>query len=284
VTLDLTELIKSTNQIVDQVFDKNIRIHLDLEEGLYVKGNKSFLSQVFMNLYTNARDAMPDGGYLEATAKAINEKVVVTVRDTGYGMDKKTQERIFDPFFTLKEVGKGTGLGLSTTHGIIAQHGGTIHVFSEPGAGTTFKIELPLALDEIEPEQKPIGTVSPGSGQKVLIVDDEPPALDALTHLTTSLGYQPLSYDSPNDALKEYSQLSPDIVLMDRNMPEMDGITCIRKIVEGDPDAKIIIISGYEASGPDGIEQDIRGKIKGYLTKPCGREELGRILSQALVE
>lgn len=281
-TLDLTDLIENTNQIVDQVFDKNIRIHLELEQGLFVKGNKSFLSQVFMNLYTNARDAMPDGGYLEAIAKAVNGKAVVTVRDTGYGMDKKTQERIFDPFFTLKEVGKGTGLGLSTTHGIIAQHGGTINVFSEPGVGTTFKIELPLAEDKISLEHKAIGAVQEGIGQRVLIVDDEPPALDALTHLTKSLGYQPLSYDNPGEALKEYHELSPDIVLMDRNMPEIDGITCIRKIMEDDPDAKIIIISGYEAFGPDGIDQDIKGKIKGYLTKPCGREELGRVLSQAL--
>ena len=117
--MDLADVIKKTSDIIDRVFNKNIKIKVDLEERLYVVGNQSLLSQVFMNLFSNARDAMPDGGKLRVEAKRRKDKIVVKVSDTGYGMDEETMEKIFDPFFTLKDVGKGTGLGLSTTHGIV---------------------------------------------------------------------------------------------------------------------------------------------------------------------
>ncbi|UCF85558.1 MAG: FHA domain-containing protein, partial [Desulfobacteraceae bacterium] len=114
VDLDLADVIEKTHKIIDRVFDKNIEIKLNIGENLFVKGNHSLLSQVFLNLLTNARDAMPDGGILLVEAKKMDNKVVAIVSDSGYGMDKETLDQIFDPFFTLKDVGKGTGLGLST--------------------------------------------------------------------------------------------------------------------------------------------------------------------------
>ena len=284
VGLDLTDVIMKAYEIIEKVFNKNIEIKLNLEKELFVKGNRSLLSQVFMNLFTNARDAMPNGGTLLVEAKKKKDVVVAVVSDTGHGMAKETVEKIFDPFFTLKDVGKGTGLGLSTSHGIIRQHKGIVAVTSEPGKGTTFEVSLPLEKKEMTQEPRPDRKVVVGKGQKVLIVDDELLTLEALTNLTNNLGYKAISVDSAVGALNNYNKWGPDIVLMDRGMPEMDGITCIKKIMEMDPTARIVIISGYGESGEDGIDENVRSLIKGYLTKPCGAEELSRMLSRVLEE
>lgn len=282
VNLDLADVIKKTYEMIGRILDKKIEVKLDLEEKLFVKGSHSFLSQVFMNLFTNARDAMPDGGRLLIEAKKKKDRVVAIVSDTGHGMDKKTLENIFDPFFTLKEVGKGTGLGLSTTHGIVKQHGGSISVSSQPGKGTRFEIHFPLVKTEEIEKPKIQKEVILGNGQKVLIVDDERATLDSLSNLINVLGYKAISVDKPVEALKNYARWGPDIVLMDRSMPKMDGITCIKEIMKTDPKAKIIILSGYSESGPDGIDDNVKNLIKGYLTKPCGMQELSSTLSQAL--
>ena len=282
VHLELGDVIQEAYEIIERVFDKNIKITLDIDEGLCVRGDHSLLSQVFMNLFTNARDAMPGGGKLLVQAKRMEDNVVTRVSDTGHGMDKATLEKIFDPFFTLKDVGKGTGLGLSTTHGIIDQHKGTITVSSEPGKGTCFEITLPAAEEIAVQRVAPQSEIILGKGEKVLIVDDEHAALEALTNLAQSLGYHAISVDRPRDALGNYLRWLPDVVLMDRNMPEMDGVTCIKEIMKANPEAKILIVSGYENSGSEGIDEDVKKLIKGYITKPCGREELGRTLSQVL--
>lgn len=282
VSLDLGEVIRRTYEIIEKVFNKNIELSLEVDRGLYVKGNHSHLSQVFMNLFMNARDAMPEGGRLKVIARKEGKKVVATVTDTGQGMDKAVLEKIFDPFFTLKEVGKGTGLGLSTAHGIVEQHRGSISVRSKPGEGSTFTLAFPLvdvsAVTKIEREKK----VLFGKGEKVLIVDDERQALDSLSKLVKRLGYQPIPVDRAVEALGQYEESKPEVVLMDRSMPEMDGDDCIRRLVKTDPGARIIVVSGYDEYGPNGIDQDVKDTIKGYLTKPCGLEELSRAISQAL--
>jgi CheY-like chemotaxis protein len=280
--VDLVHIIKETHEIIERLFDKSIEIQLNLGKNLFVKGNRALLSQVFMNLFTNARDAMSGGGKLTIEAKKSKDKITAKVADTGHGMDKETLGKIFDPFFTLKEVGKGTGLGLSTSHGIIDQHNGSITVKSKPGKGTTFTIQLPLVKAENPEKAMPKKELLFGNGQKVLIVDDERPALEALSNLTKSLGYRPVSIEKPTEALKKYTRMSPDVVLLDRSMPEMDGSTFIMEITKIDPKARIIIISGYEESGPDGIDKDVKNLIMGYLTKPFKVEELSRALAQAL--
>jgi signal transduction histidine kinase/ActR/RegA family two-component response regulator/pSer/pThr/pTyr-binding forkhead associated (FHA) protein len=280
--VELSNIIIETHEIIERLFDKSIEIELNLGKNLFVKGNRALLSQVFMNLFTNARDAMSGGGKLIIKAKKSGDKVTATVADTGHGMDTETLGKIFDPFFTLKEVGKGTGLGLSTSHGIVDQHNGSITVKSKPGKGTTFTIQLPLVKAKKPEKAKPKKELLYGNGQKVLIVDDERPALEALSNLTKSLGYEAISIEKPTEALKKYSNMSPDVVLLDRSMPEMDGSIFIMKLMKIDPKARIIIISGYEESGPDGIEKDVKSLIMGYLTKPFKVEQLSRALAQAL--
>ncbi len=148
--LNLSLLINDTCGLVSQVFGKNIEISVDLPEMLPIMGDHFILSQVFMNLCINARDAMPNGGRLKAQAMQKEDRVEVIISDTGHGMDTETLERCFDPFFTTKDAGKGTGLGLSTTYGIIKDHGGEIHVSSEIDKGTTFKLYFPLASAAVE--------------------------------------------------------------------------------------------------------------------------------------
>jgi len=280
--LDMSDVIRQTHEIISRVFNKNIDIRVQAEKGLYVKGNRSLLSQVFMNLYSNASDAMPNGGRLRIDAVTKHDQVIVTVSDTGIGMDEETLEKIFDPFFTMKEVGKGTGLGLATVHGIIEEHNGSISVSSTPGKGATFRISLPNARPEAVEEIESGREIILGRGEKVLIVDDERPALDALAAIINKLGYKAIPMERPMEALDTYREIAPDLVLMDRGMPRMDGVTCARKIVERDPMARIIMVSGYEETGPNGIEESAKPLIKGYLTKPCRMEELSQVISRAL--
>ena len=142
--LDLAEVIWDTYKIIERVLDKRILVTMEVEDNLLIRGNERLLSEVFMNLFNNARDAMPEGGELTIRAKESNDVAIVTISDTGMGMDKETLEKMFDPFFSLKEVGKGSGLGLSTVHGIVEGHRGTILATSEPGKGTTFTLTFPL--------------------------------------------------------------------------------------------------------------------------------------------
>lgn len=280
--LDLAEVVMRIHEIVEKVFSKNIKIKMILEDGLQVRGNSSLLSQAFMNLFTNARDAMSNGGELTVKAKKINNKIVTYVSDTGHGIEEEVIDKIFDPFFTLKEVGSGTGLGLSTTHGIVEQHKGSITVSSRVDKGTTFKITLPISKGKINKKQELKGQLVKGDGQKIMIIDDEESVLESISNLVTQLGYAASAINKPTEAVDIYERWHPDLVLIDRNMPEMDGVQCIENILNLDPDAKIIIISGYESDGTNGISDNIRNSIKGYLTKPCNAVELSNMVYNVL--
>lgn len=282
VVTDLSQVIQETYGIVERLFDKNIQVSVEAEKDLFLRGNRSLLSQVFMNLFTNARDAMSGGGRLLVNARKDGDEILVVVSDTGYGMDKKTLEQIFDPFFTGKEVGKGTGLGLSTVHGIVEEHSGKISVSSSPGKGTTFKIRFPRTKEAAGSSRESEKHIVPGNGRKILVVDDEPGSLAALIGMTQSLGYKVAGVSRSVEAVEQYVEFQPDAVLMDRNMPDMDGISCIREIMRLEKNAKIVIVSGYESSGPNGIDEEVKKMIMGYLTKPCGLEELSLVLSEIL--
>ncbi|MBN1627913.1 MAG: response regulator [Deltaproteobacteria bacterium] len=280
--IDLSDVIKKTYEIIKRVFNKNIEINLDLEKDLWVKGNSSLLSQAFMNLFTNARDAMPKGGELSIKAKKVKNSVIAFVSDTGHGIEKEVIDKIFDPFFTLKEVGSGTGLGLSTTLGIVEQHKGSITVSSKPDKGATFKITMPLSEEQASQADKVKDDIIYGNKQKILIIDDEIIVLESMASLLEQMGYKAIPVNRSEQAMDSFLKYSPDLVLIDRNMPGLDGVACIREFMNADPDAKIVIISGYENSGHDGIEEDVKGMIKGYLVKPCGAAELSRMISQVL--
>jgi len=283
-TVDLGEVIRDTYKIIEKVFDKRIAITMEVEENLVIKGNKSLLSQVFMNLFNNAKDAMAEGGQLCIRAKRSDQRAIITVSDTGVGMDKETLEKIFDPFFSLKEVGRGYGLGLSTVHGIVQGHKGTISATSEPGKGSTFTLSFPLYKEAFrgdELESLP-DDLRFGRGEKILVVDDEESILNALVSMTERLGYRVKAARGGKQAIKIYREWNPHLVLMDRNMPEMDGLTCTREIMNIDPEGRVVIISGYEESGSNGIDQTTKEMIRGYMTKPCGIQDLSNVIANVL--
>jgi len=282
--IDLADVIDETFKLIRKSFDRKIEITLDIPGPLFIMGDHAGLSQVFFNLSTNARDAMPDGGELCVAAERENGSVVVTVSDTGQGMDAETREKCFDPFFTTKPVDLGTGLGLSTTYGIIKDHGGEIRLFSKPGAGAIFTIRLGLA-EKLEPEKREDEiTIIPGRDEKILIVDDETDLLESMEEVIEGIGYRAASAVNCKDALKRYKSWEPDIVLLDRNLPDTDGVGTANRIRSIDPNASIIMISGYESSGPNGIGSDAVTLIKGYLTKPIDIGVLSHMLRQILDE
>lgn len=280
--LNLCEVIQEAYQLISKSFDKKININIDIPEFLTITGDHSELSQVFMNLFNNARDAMAEGGKLTIKARKEKANVLVIISDTGHGMDKETQEKCFDPFFTTKEGKKGTGLGLSTTYGIVKEHQGKINVHSEPNKGTTFKLSFPTSITGERDERKgEIGTVK-GKGEKILLVDDEMVVIEPMHQLLDGLGYEVVPATSGKDAISRYQSWKPDVVLMDRNMPEMDGITCAQKILELDPKARIIMVSGYDERGPNGIDDRTEEAIKGYLIKPINMAQLTTLLADVL--
>jgi CheY-like chemotaxis protein len=233
-----------------------------------------------MNLLTNARDAMPNGGIIKIESRQEEKKAVIKVSDTGEGMSKQTRDRCFDPFFTTKEVGKGTGLGLSTTYGIVKSHEGEITVESEPGRGSIFTLYFPLADIGKPADLEVPSEIVRGSGEHVLVVDDEVEIQIALQDLLECLGYRPLFASKGAEAIQTYETWQPRAVLMDVNMPEMDGITCAEKIMDYDPNAKIAILSGYNSNGPELDDKRVDKYIKGYLAKPVDIAELSILLAR----
>ncbi|UCF73024.1 MAG: response regulator [Deltaproteobacteria bacterium] len=280
--LDLKDVLDETYKIISNTFDTRIRIVTKIEGPLPIRGDHSNLNQVFMNLCNNARDSMPDGGELRIKAKRDRQRVIVTISDTGCGIDGETLKNIFDPFYTTKDVGKGTGLGLSITHGIIEEHHGTISVSSQPGKGTVSKVTFPIAeeFDRIESEF-PL-KIARGKGQKVLIVDDEPGVLRSLGNMVKAIGYDVDSVRSGSQAIEHYKRQKPDLVLLDWRMPQMDGATCAKKILDNDRAARIVVISGYQDAAVNITDRGLKSGIKGLIIKPFDLKKLGGVISKAL--
>jgi nitrogen-specific signal transduction histidine kinase/CheY-like chemotaxis protein len=284
LAIDLRDVLEEIYRIISNTFDTRIRITTYIDEPLPLKGDFSGLSQAFMNICNNSRDSMPEGGDLTIEARKVDENAVVSITDTGSGIDKENIKRIFDPFYTTKEVGEGTGLGLSITHGIIKEHGGTISVSSQPGEKTVFKVSIPIAEEHGRVEPKPTLKLRRGKGERILIVDDEPNVLQSLENMLTTIGYASEAANSGRDAIDRYKMLKPDLVLLDWKMPQMDGKTCARKILEQDPDARIVMISGYQDVNIETAGEELQGAIKDFIIKPCDLNELSSIVAKVLKE
>ena len=230
-----------------------------------VKMDPGQIDQILVNLIVNARDAMSGPGRItvETANVVLTEEtqarhadfqpgpfVMLAVSDTGSGMDRETLARIFEPFFTTKERGRGSGLGLATVYGIVKQNGGFIHVYSEPGKGTTFRIYLPRLVDEQREAPKARAPVSWRTGtETILVVEDEPPLLDLAARLIRSLGYTVLAAGSPSQAIQIAREHAGEIHLLvtDVIMPEMNGRELWRQLVAIRPNLKCLFISGYTA-------------------------------------
>ena len=280
--INLKDVLDEAYRIISNTFDHRIKIVTKIEDSLPMRGDHLSLNQVFINLCNNARDAMPGGGELTIEAKKDTEKVMVTISDTGCGMDEEIVKNIFDPFYTTKDIGEGTGLGLSITHGIIEEHTGTVSVSSQPNKGTKFTISFPIAEKFVQTESESPKKIRHGKGQKVLIVDDEPEVLKSLENMVKSIGYEVDSARSGYKALEHYKTYKPDIVLLDWKMPVMDGETCAKKILKNDPAARIVIISGYQESAVNEEETGLKNDIKDFVLKPFDIDEISKVISKAL--
>ncbi|MDD4356093.1 MAG: PAS domain S-box protein [Smithellaceae bacterium] len=263
-----------------------------------VKMDPTQIDQIMANLCVNARDALKGVGKvtIETGTSSFDEAycaynvgfvpgdyILLSVSDTGCGMDKKTLDSIFDPFFTTKEVGQGTGLGLSTVYGIVKQNNGFINVYSEPGLGTTFKIFLPRYVGEIVPIQKEdIAEPLVRGDEVILLVEDEPTILEMTSIMLENLGYTVLTAVTPGDAIRlagEYdSQI--DLLLTDVVMPGMNGRDLAQNMMHFHPGIKHLFMSGYTA---DVIaHQDVLDEGINFIQKPFSAKGLADKVREVL--
>jgi|GEM_PF-1390163 len=264
-TIDINQAVKEVQHLLLRAVREDIELKVILHSSeLKVTADKGQIEQVLMNLATNARDAMPSGGVLiiETSAVTIHDDqtwnsgnlppgnyALISVSDSGVGMDEKTREHIFEPFYTSKEVGKGTGLGLSVVFGIIKQHNGNITVYSEQGQGTTFKILLPQSSDEIVEEQPADHQVQPTRGKEtILLVEDDPAVIKLVTDVLAEFGYTVIFSESEN-ALDTYqaNRERIDMLLLDVVMPKRSGKEVLDDIRAVKPDIRAMFMSGYTA-------------------------------------
>jgi CheY-like chemotaxis protein/two-component sensor histidine kinase len=287
---NLNHEVLQVRDLLSQTIPKTINVDINLEEDLKsIQADRSQLGQILMNLAVNARDAMPNGGTLRIeTANVELDKeycsdhigakpgshILLTVSDTGQGMDKETLAHIFEPFFTTKEVGKGTGLGLATVHGIVNLHGGHMECYSEICQGATFKVYFPAIQTEQDMEAPTSETPIPGGTETVLLVDDDDAVRDWCQELLGSFGYEVITAGNGKEAVEMCQTMGDSIslVILDLIMPVMDGRQCLAEILRIKPSAKVIIASGYSESGP--TSRSMTGGAKGFVEKPYNESQL----------
>jgi len=293
ISLQPLHLIKEIVKLLKDTLPKSIEVEFDSSEGLsLVAGDATQLHQVLMNLFVNARDAMPAGGKLTIKAENIHiddnyarmnleakpgRFVLITIADTGVGISPEVINRIFEPFFTTKEQSKGTGLGLSTALAIVKSHDGFINVYSEPGRGTQFKIYLPVA-GSVSPGMADSSTsLKAGNGEMILVVDDELAIREIAKGTLEAYGYRALTASDGTEAVALYAQHKNEIkvVLTDIMMPYMDGLVTIRALQKLNPNVRIIASSGLAENSK------IEG-VRGFLAKPYTAERLLNTLAEVI--
>lgn len=279
VNIILKKIIDSFTKLPDA---DNHLLKLDLhKEPVYMKADKEKIKSVFINLIKNAKDAMPTGGTVKITTDIkknnLQEMALITVQDHGQGMDKEVKSKIFNPFFTTKEIGKGTGIGLSLSYGVISEFHGKINVESEPEQGTCFYVELPLELEPTVVDEKEFSRHEciKLSG-KVLLVDDEVLIRKVIQSFLEDIGFQVDTAENGSHALNKLMENSYDVLITDIMMPYLDGWELLDKIHASqlDQDLKIVIYSGYDISAKElNKKLGFKNPIK-VFQKPIKLEEL----------
>jgi PAS domain S-box-containing protein len=300
VPVDIHKTIDDIADLLERTMDKNIRIRRSLPPGpVTVIGDPTQLQQFLMNLAMNARDAMPEGGELTLSARIVllEEAFVsshagaapgryarIDVADTGMGIPKHHLEKIFDPFFTTKEQGKGTGLGLSMVFGIVKNHGGILEVESDVGAGTLFKVYLPLAdgcAEEEDADPPRMAEFGTGRG-RILLIDDQATVRDVCSAMLSTLGYTVSTAADGREGVEQYRRFGKDVdlVIVDMIMPNLGGRDCFREIKTMNPGVRALLSSGFSL---DGSVQEIMDEgIAGFIQKPYRLEELSNAVAKAI--
>ncbi|MBF8258829.1 MAG: multi-sensor hybrid histidine kinase [Actinobacteria bacterium] len=298
VNLNVSTLVADLMKLIGKVVGEHIEVKTSLENNIpTIHVDRGQIEQVVMNLCLNSRDAMPEGGRLtvETEDVVLEEEYVrhnaymrtgryalLTVSDTGVGMDEKTRERVFDPFFTTKRPDKGTGLGLAMVYGIVKQHGGFIHLYSEPGKGTAFKVYFPAieAQPDAVPEKRR-EEILRGGMETILLAEDEE-AIRALVERTLKeLGYTVLVASNGEEAIELFRQ-NKEIALavLDVVMPRKGGMEAFKEMHKANPNLKVIFMSGYAINAIHDSFVLIAGMP--FLQKPFGPTILARKIREVL--
>ena len=282
--LHLTPLARENLGLLQASLPEHIALSVDYAaENDCVLANPAQIQQILLNLCRNAVQAMPEGGtlsvrlenlHLESQKGAphsglgLGEHVVMTVSDTGHGIDPDITERIFEPFYTSKKKSGGTGMGLAVVHAIVSCNGGSIHVDSAPGRGTVFSVYFPCSET---PETKTLSREPAPAGRttgRLLLVDDDAGALHAMQRVLRDAGYEVFTADDGNEGLKEFFRARGqfDLVLTDQSMPAMSGMEMAARILENLPDARVVICTGHVE--PRLEAQAREAGVAGFVLKP----------------
>jgi PAS domain S-box-containing protein len=299
--LDLNAVVIDVERMLHRLIGEDVQIGTKLAGNLgRIKADPGQVEQVLINLAVNARDAMPKGGklILETSNVVLDEDLVrgrldvvagpyvmLSVSDTGIGMDQKVKEHLFEPFFTTKEAGGGTGLGLATVHGIMKQSGGHVWVYSEPGWGTTFKLHFPLvpSPETLPAESTPVAEALGGS-ETILVVEDDDLVRSLIREFLTSMGYIVILAADSGEALKVATERPQEVhlLLTDVVMPGMSGWDLVDRVAAIAPHIRVLFMSGYsdESVASRGILEDGLA----FLQKPFSRQSLSAKVRMVLDE
>ena len=287
---DLNELIMKMETLLTRLIGEDIGVKASLADKLLTAMvDAGQIEQVLLNLCSNARDAMPHGGLLTISTDVldIDKKTMkthgidepgtyalISVTDTGIGLDEVARQRIFEPFFTTKEIGKGTGLGLAIVYGIIKQHNGYITVYSEPEKGTTFNIYLPLIESPVEEAgiQEVIAPI--GGTETILVTEDNDEVRALIAHVLQEFGYTVIEATDGEDAITKFEENKDriELAILDIIMPKKSGKEASEAIRNSKHDAKVLFISGYTADIITKVGIDEKGGY--FIQKPIAPHSL----------
>ncbi|HET6149711.1 MAG TPA: ATP-binding protein [Polyangia bacterium] len=287
--LDLNAVVASLGPLLARLIGEQVRITMALAPGkAYVKADRSQIEQVIVNLVTNARDAMPSGGQLAIETALITDDpaikpcVVLSVSDSGLGMDRETRQRVFEPFFTTKPFGKGTGLGLATVHGVVEQSGGRVVVDSEPGVGSCFKVFLPLTSEVETPDEVSSAGAARGGRGTILLAEDDVDVRVVIERVLREAGHQVIAASGGIEALARSRAHEGTIHLLvsDVVMPDLGGAELAKRLIAERPGLRVLFVSGYIPEG--NLLPETPNQIVEYLAKPVTSERLQRKVATLL--
>src|SRR6266849_3968747 len=296
--VDINAITSGLVSFLDKVIGRDIELKVITASVDAVKADPTQLEQVLMNLCLNARDAMPNGGRLQIETEMVElddsycrfyphvkpgRYAVLSVSDTGMGMDSETRERIFEPFFTTKERGKGTGMGLATAYGIVKQHGGFIHVYSEPGQGSLFRVYLPVVESspaEGQSVRAPAPSLIETRGTETILVAEDHESIREMSRQTLlSLGYRVLTACDGEEALRLCEKEVPALAILDVVMPKLGGPATAAKLIDLFDGLPILFTSGYAQDCENIAPASASAR---YLQKPYSPTTLARMVREIL--